>query len=138
MIDLWVSQAMGDGILLTGEVLCQKWLWFADLAGVLTDERLCLSNGWLACYKARNGLKEFKHHGEASSVSEQTVEKERECMQMIIKEGSYKLRDIFNMDETGLFYGYVATDSFPMKWTHYQGHKGYLLTEDSPTRNDPV
>jgi len=138
MMDLWVSQAMGDGILLTGEVLHQKWLQFADLAGVPTDERLCLSNGWLARYKARNGLKEFKRHGEASSVSEQTVKKERERMQTIIKEGSYKLGDIFNMDETGLFYGYVATDSFPTKWTHYQGHKGYLLTEDSLTRNDPV
>jgi len=59
-------------------------------------------------------------------------------MQTIIKEGSYKLGDIFNMDETGLFYGYVAADSFPTKWTHYQGHKGYLLTKDSLTRNDPV
>ena len=68
MMDLWVSQAMGDGILLTGEVLRQKWTQFADLAGVPTDECLRLSNGWLAWYKARNGLKEFKHHGEASSV----------------------------------------------------------------------
>jgi len=138
MMDLWVSQAMGDRILLTGEVLRQKWLQFADLAGVLTDEHLCLSNGWLARYKAGNGLKEFKHHGEALSVSEQTVKKERECMQTIIKEGSYNLGDIFNMDKTGLFYGYVATHTFPMNWTHYQGHKGYLLTKNLLTRNDLV
>ena len=71
MMDLWVSQVMGDGILLTGEVLRQKWLQFANLAGVLTDEHLHLSNGWLAQYKARNGLKEFKRHGEALSVSKQ-------------------------------------------------------------------
>ena len=115
MMDLWVSQVMGDRILLTGEVLRQKWLQFANLAGMPTDEHLCLSNGWLAWYKARNGLKEFKQHGEASSVSEQTVEKEREHIQMIIKDGSYKLQDIFNMDETGLFYGYILTDSFRTK-----------------------
>ena len=105
MMDLWVSQAMGDGILLTGEVLCQKWTQFADFTGVPTDEHLCLSNGWLAQYKAWNGLKEFKCHGEASSVGKQTVETERECIQKIIKEGGYELWDVFNMDETGLFYG---------------------------------
>ncbi|KAG6330324.1 hypothetical protein ID866_8766, partial [Astraeus odoratus] len=48
MIDLWVSQAMDDGILLTREVLCQKWLQFVNLAGVPTNEHLLLSNGWLA------------------------------------------------------------------------------------------
>jgi hypothetical protein len=51
MMLLWVSQAMGDGILLTGEVLQQKWNSFADLAGILEDDRLTLSNGWLACFK---------------------------------------------------------------------------------------
>ena len=107
MMDLWVARALQDGILLTGDVLRQQWLQFADLAGMPTDDRLQLSNGWLARYKARNGLKEFKRHGEASSVSEQMVEKERERIQTIIKEGGYEPQDILNMDETGLFYGYV-------------------------------
>jgi hypothetical protein len=30
MMDLWVSKAMSDGILLTGEVLRQKWSTFAS------------------------------------------------------------------------------------------------------------
>jgi Tc5 transposase DNA-binding domain len=47
MMYLWVSKAMSDGILLTGEVLHQKWNQFADLVGVPQDERLNLSNGWL-------------------------------------------------------------------------------------------
>ena len=51
MMLLWVSQAMGDGILLTGDVLRQKWNNFADLAGIPEDERLMLSNGWLARFK---------------------------------------------------------------------------------------
>ena len=34
MLDLWVSKAMADKILLMGEVLCQKWKVFADLACV--------------------------------------------------------------------------------------------------------
>lgn len=104
MLDLWVSKAMADGILLTGEVLRQKWNTFADLAGVLVDERLKLSNGWLMRFKERNGLKERKHHGEASSSNAETVEEERQWMQKIILEGGYELKDIYNMDETGLFY----------------------------------
>jgi hypothetical protein len=77
MMDLWVSKAMGDGILLTGEVLRQKWTKFADLVGIPQDERLNLSNGWLVRYTGRKGLKELKRHGEAASANAETVEKER-------------------------------------------------------------
>ena len=111
MMNLWVSQAMRDGLMPTGEVLRQKWTQFADLAGIPADERLQLSNGWLDRFKARHNLKEFKRHGEASSVGEEMVEKERERIQTLIKEGAYKPQDIFNMDETGLFYGYALADS---------------------------
>lgn len=51
MLDLWVSKAMADKILLTGEVLRQKWKEFADLAAIPEDEQLCLSEGWLTRYK---------------------------------------------------------------------------------------
>ena len=69
MLDLWISTAMAYGILLTGEILHQKWRVFANLAGVPADERLNLSNGWLDWYKTRNSLKEFKRHGEAASAA---------------------------------------------------------------------
>ena len=39
MTDLWVSKAMADDILLTGGVLHQKWIQFADLAGIPEAER---------------------------------------------------------------------------------------------------
>jgi len=107
MMHLWVLKAMGNGILLTGEVLQQKWNKFADLAGIPEDERLKLSNGWLGCFKGRNGLKEMKRHGEAASSKVQTVEMERERVQDLIRETEYELHNIFNMDETGLFYGYA-------------------------------
>jgi hypothetical protein len=107
MLDLWVSKAMADNLLITGEVLRQKWTKFADLAGVPDDERLNLSEGWLARFKARNGLKQFKRHGEGGSVDLERVERERRRIQELIKKYGYELRDIFNMDETGLFFGYV-------------------------------
>ena len=100
-------KAMGDGILLTGEVLRQKWNAFANLVGIPKDERLKLSNGWLGCFKKRNGLKEIKRHGEAASAHAITVEKERKRIQELIEKYGYKLHDIPNMDETGLFYAYT-------------------------------
>ena len=65
---------MADNLLVTGEVLQQKWTKFADLVGVVKDEHLNLSEGWLAHFKTRNGLKQFKHHGEAASADLETVE----------------------------------------------------------------
>lgn len=111
MMHLWVSKAMGDGILITGEVLRQKWNVFADLIGIPEDERLKLSNGWLGRFKVRNGLTQMKRHGEAASTSAETVKHERKWIQALIQKYGYKLHDIFNMDETGLFYGYEP--SFP-------------------------
>jgi transposase len=107
MLDLWVSKAMADNLLITGEVLRQKWTTFADLAGVPEDERLSLSEGWLARFKNRNGLKQLKRHGEGGSVDPERVKRERRRVRELLEEYGYELRDVFNMDETGLFYGYA-------------------------------
>ena len=107
MLETWVSMALEDGLVLTGEVLRQKWTHFAELRGVPKDEYLALSEGWLTQFKERMGLKERKRHGEAASSDKQTVENERQRIQAIIKDSQYSLKDIFNMDETGLHYSYV-------------------------------
>jgi len=107
MMDLWVSKAMNDRVLLTGEVLRQKWNTFADLVGIPGDERLKLSDGWLTRFKERHGLAQSVRHGEAASAHGRTVEAERKRIRELIKSSGYELRDVFNMDETGLFYGYA-------------------------------
>ena len=56
MMDLWVSKAMNDKILLTGEVHRQKWNMFTKLVGIPEDEKLNLSDGWLTRFKDRNGI----------------------------------------------------------------------------------
>lgn len=104
MLDLWITKVMGDGIALTGEVLRQKWTVFADMVGVPDDERLNLSEGWLTSFKARHGLKDLKCHGEAGSAVATDVERERKRIKEWIAASGYAPKDIFNMDETGLFY----------------------------------
>ncbi|CDO71465.1 hypothetical protein BN946_scf184909.g59 [Trametes cinnabarina] len=104
MMNCWVIQAREAGVLLTGSVLRAKWTSFADRAGILKEDWLSLSEGWLEAFKARHGLRGIKRHGEAGSTELTTVEAERARIQQLIRDHGYQPRDIYNMDETGLFY----------------------------------
>ena len=98
-------KAMSNNVLLTGKVLCQQWSRFMDLVGIPGDDCLKLSNGWLAQYKVRKGLKEFKCHGEAASVGLETAKAEQQRIQELVIAYGVEPQDLFNADETGLFYG---------------------------------
>jgi len=119
MMELWVLKAMVKGILLTGEVLRQKWTKFVDLAGVPQDECLNLSDGWLSCFKAWTGLKQYKHHGNVASADLETVKREQKCIQELIDKYGYELQDIFNMDEMALFYAHIPYQFLSLN-AHFQ------------------
>ncbi|KAF5383069.1 hypothetical protein D9615_004968 [Tricholomella constricta] len=105
MLELWVQKAMSDGLHVSGEILRQKWTWFADMKCIPKDERLELSDGWLAALKKRCGLRSLKRHGEAGSADPNEIEHERQRLRDLIAKHKYQLNDIFNMDETGHFWG---------------------------------
>lgn len=102
-LQTWVQQADMAGVTLTGDVIRQKWRQFADLFKVPESEWLMLSEGWLTSFKTRNGLKNRRKHGEAASASKDAAIAERKRIREITD--LYHPRDIYNMDETGLFYG---------------------------------
>jgi predicted transcriptional regulator len=104
MMEIWFKTALQQKVTLTGELLRQKWAVFADAANVPIEDRLNLSNGWLARFKIRLGLKEYKYHGEAGSADLGDVEREQQRIRQFVAEHGYAHWDIFNMDETGLFY----------------------------------
>jgi len=104
MLELWIAKAMSDGVQLNGEIIKQKWTCFADIVGVSEDEQVSMSGGWLDSVKKCCGLKGFKRHGEAGSANSEDVEHEHERIQKLIQHHGYRLKDIFNMDDTGLFW----------------------------------
>ena len=120
MMHLWLSKTMGDGILPTGEIIWQKWNQFADLVGIAEEDWLDLNNEWLQCFKARNRLKEVQSHGEAVLANTHGVEDEQKWVHALIKRYSYKLCNIFNMDETGLLWVYASPACF-YSLTHSTG-----------------
>ena len=136
MLELWVSQAMTNDLLITGEAIRQKWRTFATLAGIPEDDHLKLSEGWLSRFKDRTNLKQLKRHGEAGSADPETVERERQRVQELIKRYGYEPKDIFNMDETGFFYAHVLFSSLSIHLLTLI--TGCLQTEVLQTRNTPV
>ena len=60
------------------------------------------SQGWLTKFKERYHITKRIKHGESASADPEAVEKGREDMRRITSH--YSLKDIYNMDETGLFY----------------------------------
>ena len=60
------------------------------------------SHSWFKAFKGRNGIWQYKLHGEAASVDPDDVKAARE--RLTAKLASFDRRDIYNFDETGLFY----------------------------------
>ena len=102
-LSMWVCQALEDGITVTGDVIQEKWWHFAQMLKIPEDQWPTLSEGWLMKFKEKNGLKECKKHGEAGSQSVSTAD--AECKQVHEICLLFKLCDIYNLDETGLFWG---------------------------------
>ena len=87
------------------------------MASIPENERIVLSDGWLTNFKKRLGLREEKRHGEAGSVDLGAVEVERRRIQDALK--GWNWGDVYNEDETGLFYqsvfklGIAAVNALP-------------------------
>ena len=117
MLNAWIMMACKDRFLLTGDLIHKKWWSFADMHGVPQDKWLNLSEGWVFKYKSWMGLKGVKHHGEAASASTEAIKKEKHWIQNIIKQLRLAEWDVFNMDETGLFYAWVGFHSYQVPHT---------------------
>jgi hypothetical protein len=96
----WCLRAQ-EKIPLTGQLIVEKAQVFASLLGVSKDE-ITFSNGWLRQFKERHNFKQIRMHGESGSVDDQVVEEAITDLKQLTN--SYEWKDIYNMDETGLFF----------------------------------
>jgi len=84
-----------DAILLKAK---DVWPLIPQYQGQATPE---FSNGWLSKYKRRHNIQSHRRHGEAADVP-QSTEAQMSSIRVLCAE--YAEKDIFNMDETGLFW----------------------------------
>ena len=79
------------------------------------------SRGWLDKWKKCFNIKELKICGESGDVEGETVESWKECLPEIVQ--GYEKDDIWNMDETGLFWRALPDKGFGQKSKQCKGGK---------------
>ena len=79
------------------------------------------SRGWLTRFKIRHNITSATLSGERAAVSMDTVDDWKETFLDLIKD--YEPRDIFNMDETGLFFRALPDKTFTVKGADFAGSK---------------
>jgi len=72
------------------------------LAALYPGATMEFSNGWLEKFKKRHCIRSFREHGESGSANQQAIEETLPELRKLLD--GYPLKDIYNMDETGLFY----------------------------------
>lgn len=98
-LTLWVENALRANLIITDNILSTKALEFAYLC---KEDKFKGSNGWVDNFKKRHNLKQYNIHGEAASAPLQNLEEMREDLCQVLR--NYDPKDIFNCDETGLFW----------------------------------
>ena len=98
----WQSAIQTRGGTTTGDVLCEKakqiWQQLPQYQAKPTPN---FTTGWLRNFKNRHRIREYAQHGEAGSF-DTLGEEEMASIRTIA--GLYQEEDIYNMDETGLFW----------------------------------
>ena len=64
-LELWITQAIAAGMIISGDILKEKAKIFADGFGVTG---ITFLNGWLTRFKKRTGIRRQKLQGKAASV----------------------------------------------------------------------
>ena len=98
-LTIWVESALQTGLVLTDDIISTKALEFAFL---LREDKFKGSNGWIDGFKKRHNLKQYNIHDEAASAPIENLSIMREDIRQTLK--NYNPEDIFNCDETGLFW----------------------------------
>ena len=100
-LGLWVENANANNLPVSEMMIKEKAFFFAQEFDI-PHENISFSNGWIEKFKRRNNIHCYRLHGEANSAPLETLSEERNKLQTILQD--YTLDNIFNADETGLFF----------------------------------
>ena len=100
MLPAWFKQARSGNIPINGPLLLDK---ATSLARVLGEDSFQATTGFIDRWKNRHGILMKKVSGEAGSVVEEDT---RPWLNVTLPQllSQYKPEDVYNVDETGLFY----------------------------------
>lgn len=114
----WFRQARDKAIPISGPILQSKALEFASQLDI-SDFKA--SNGWLEKFKSRHAIKAFTVSGESAGVNLETVDEYRSRIPEICAD--FEPCNIFNCDETGLYYRALPDKTLSAKGQSAKGVK---------------
>ena len=116
-MNLWVENVTAGGVILTDLLIKEKARYFAE-AFEIPENELVFSNGWLDRFKKRNNVRRYRIHGESGSAPLATLPEEREKLRQLLSR--FSPEQIYNIDETGLYYRMAPNQTLSTKPVHGQ------------------
>jgi hypothetical protein len=97
----WFGQLRSRNAVLTDKLLLEKAKRLATLLDIADFKG---SDGWLSKFKKRHHIQLHQPHGESGAADMAGVSLAQTAVGKLILELNYKLEDVYNFDETGLYY----------------------------------
>ncbi|GFO22523.1 tigger transposable element-derived protein 4 [Plakobranchus ocellatus] len=115
----WFKDARSKNVPLSGPILVEKAKEFAERLGVTSFTG---STGWLDRFKSRHEIVMKRICGESAAVCQETIEGWKDTqLKKILEE--FSPDDIFNADETGLFFKCLPNRTLALKGEQGTGGK---------------
>ena len=108
---IWLKQAREQNLPVGGDLIKEKALKLAELMHI---PDFIASEGWLDNFKKRNGITFKTVQGEAGAVDLQSLfESQQQVLQPLLRQ--FSTDDVFNLDETGLFWRLLPNKAMTFK-----------------------
>lgn len=114
----WFLSCRSQNIPISGPLIREKAVQFAKK---LKHSNFAASVGWLGNFKKRHGISFKSICGESKDVNDETCELWKSNLHSIIE--SYSPKDVFNADETALFYKCLPQKTLTLKNEKCHGGK---------------
>ncbi|CAG8519993.1 3423_t:CDS:2 [Diversispora eburnea] len=110
-MNMWINQVTAEGMIISDSIIKEKGRQFVQ-AFMILDKSITFSNGWATKFKQHNELKKIIMHGEAASAPLENLSEEQKKLQL---PSNYDSEDIYNADETSLFYRLLLNQTLSTK-----------------------
>eukprot|EP00968_Pinguiococcus_pyrenoidosus_P011344 scaffold908_cov228-Pinguiococcus_pyrenoidosus.AAC.15 len=106
-LSTWLEKKESQRATITEEVIVTKAREFA--VGLSLPPRFNFGRSWISNFKKMRGMRSAQLHGEAGSANIEGINKAQQKLPILLS--GTDLRDIYNMDETALWYRRLPTSS---------------------------
>lgn len=125
----WFVQKRSEGVPISGPAI--KWQAEKFHKDLKLEGDFSASDGWLWRWQKRHGIGEIKISGEARSNDVQGAEQFLKPFQELVQKENYSDEQLYNCDETALYYRMLPSKSLDMK--SFPNKAGLKLSKDRVT-----